>query len=237
MALLARETGNATKEHEDLAFAGGKGGARVAFHWFARFADHVLFADPPLGRVDDRTGRLAYNTTLTDLLESIAQVAHSPHSIIVLGSQIFDILKAPLGDYRTNLALLIQHVIPHVCAPTPPSHERRASHCILVAGCVLHSLHVALVACCIRCMLHFPFSPASARCTASCPELRGRKRGAHGCAHALRLASLAQWRQVLDALRRPHGRSRARWCGAPARRSTTPPSTLAGILALILGAT
>ena len=143
MALLARETGNATKEHEDLAFAGGKGGARVAFHWFARFADHVLFADPPLGRVDDRTGRLAYNTTLTDLLESIAQVAHSPHSIIVLGSQIFDILKAPLGDYRANLALLIQHVIPHVCAPTPPSHERRASHCILVAGCVLHSLHVA----------------------------------------------------------------------------------------------
>ena len=89
---------------------------RVAFHWFARFADHVHFTDPPLGRVDDRTGRLAFNTTLTDLLHSIGTEADSPDSIIVLGSQIFDILKAPLADYASNLALLIQHVIPHVRA-------------------------------------------------------------------------------------------------------------------------
>jgi len=126
-------TGNASKEHEDLGYAAEDSGVRVAFHWFARFADHVLFTDPPLGRVDDRTGRLAFNTTLTDLLHSIGTEADSPDSIVVLGSQIFDILKAPLADYASNLALLIQHVIPKVTHLPLPEHLHRALSCTRLA--------------------------------------------------------------------------------------------------------
>lgn len=84
------------------------GAARVAFHWMPRFADHVLFENPPLGAVDDRTGRLRFNQTLLDLLEAIETQAPGPHSVIVLGTQIFDILKAPMADYESNLGLLVQ---------------------------------------------------------------------------------------------------------------------------------
>ena len=115
---------------------------RVAFHWFARFADHVHFTDPPLGRVDDRTGRLAFNTTLTDLLHSIGTEADSPDSILVLGSQIFDILKAPLADYASNLALLIQHVIPHVRASAASLY--RALSCISLSRSLVRSLALSL---------------------------------------------------------------------------------------------
>ena len=99
---------NATKEHEDLSYSsGGRDGARVGFHWFARFADHTPFEQPPLGPVDDRTGRLVFNHTLVALLDAISTEAPGADSVIVLGSQIFDILKAPLADYERNMRLLI----------------------------------------------------------------------------------------------------------------------------------
>lgn len=96
---------NATKEHEEMAFASG--GARVVFHWLARFADHEPFVNPPLGAVDDRTGRLAFNRTLVDLVAAIREEAPGADSVVVVGTQIFDILKAPLDDYAANLGLLL----------------------------------------------------------------------------------------------------------------------------------
>lgn len=111
--------GKPTKEHEELAYMAADGAARVAFHWMPRFADHVLFENPPLGAVDDRTGRLRFNQTLLDLLEAIETQAPGPHSVIVLGTQIFDILKAPMADYESNLGLLVQ-ALEQVSCPTRP---------------------------------------------------------------------------------------------------------------------
>lgn len=105
---LIDPTCNATKEHEDLGYAAGEEGARLGFHWFARFADHVPFDNPPLRHVDDRTGRLSFNQTLIDLVDAILKEASDPDSVLVIGSQIFDILKAPMSDYETNLRLLVQ---------------------------------------------------------------------------------------------------------------------------------
>ena len=99
--------GNATKEHEELGYMSDDGTATVSFHWLPRFADHEPFETPPLGAVDHRTGRLRFNHTLDDLLEAIATHAGGRQSLIVLGSQIFDILKAPLSDYEANLRLLV----------------------------------------------------------------------------------------------------------------------------------
>jgi len=113
--------GNATKEHEDLGFVSADGRVRLGFHWLPRFADHTPFQQPPLGRVDDRTGRLAFNNTLTDLLHALRAEAAHPDSVVVMGTQIFDILKAPLADYASNLALLVDHVVAQVPPPTPPT--------------------------------------------------------------------------------------------------------------------
>ena len=110
--------GNATKEHEELGYMSHDGTATVSFHWLPRFADHEPFETPPLGAVDDRTGRLRFNQTLHDVLEAIETHAGGRQSLIVLGSQIFDILKAPLSDYQTNLRLLVaalQNVGSPVC--------------------------------------------------------------------------------------------------------------------------
>jgi hypothetical protein len=119
-------TCRATREHEDLVHAGPP---RVAFHWFARFADHVPFENPPLGPVDDRTGRLRFNASLTALADALAveraaaaaatSEAASAEAgalpgggdegdvVVVVGTQIFDVLKAPLADYRDNLGRLV----------------------------------------------------------------------------------------------------------------------------------
>lgn len=61
---------------------------------------------------DGRTGRLAYNVTISSLLNAMAPALQHPRSLFVISAQIFDIMKAPLVDYAANMLLMRDALLP-----------------------------------------------------------------------------------------------------------------------------
>jgi hypothetical protein len=79
------------------------------FHWIVANDDFkMLVEDGP----DGRTGRLAYNVTISSLLNAMSHFSQHPKSLFVISAQIFDIMKAPLADYLANMMLLRDALLP-----------------------------------------------------------------------------------------------------------------------------
>ena len=47
-----------------------------------------------------------YNVTLSDYADSVQKLANRPSDVVVVASQIFDVLKGFMGNYRSNLPKL-----------------------------------------------------------------------------------------------------------------------------------
>jgi hypothetical protein len=81
------------------------------FHWIVANDDFNMLVEDG---TDGRTGRLAYNVTISSLLNAMSLALQHPKSLFVISAQIFDIMKAPLADYSANMMLLRDALLPCV---------------------------------------------------------------------------------------------------------------------------
>ena len=79
------------------------------FHWIVANDDFKMLVEDG---TDGRTGRLAYNVTISSLLSAMSHFLQHPKSLFVISAQIFDIMKAPLADYLANMMLLRDALLP-----------------------------------------------------------------------------------------------------------------------------
>jgi hypothetical protein len=84
------------------------------FHWIVANDDFNMLVEDG---TDGRTGRLAYNVTISSLLNAMSLALQHPKSLFVISAQIFDIMKAPLADYSANMMLLRDALLPYVLYP------------------------------------------------------------------------------------------------------------------------